>query len=166
MADRFRSRSRGVKSWGTTQFGVATLTTTQLILASLVLSTTSGETILRSRGMLFLRGNPDAAGDDDVVGLGLIVVQSAAAAVGGASIPGPINDGDADWFWHQFVPLNSFGSAADDEAIGLNKYVEIDSKAMRKVPRDQTVILVGELFSGELSNVQVSGGLRLLSLQG
>jgi len=46
----------------------------------------------------------------------------------------------------------------------MNRVIEIDSKAMRKVGRNQNIVLVGELATGELTAVTCIAGLRVLEL--
>ena len=120
-------------------------------------------TILRSRGGLFVTATPNAASDADVVGLGLIVVHTNALTVGGASLPGPINDIGADWLWHQFVPLDAISAtSADGQSVGLNVRVEVDSKAMRRLQTDHAVVLMAELATGQMTTITVNGGIRFL----
>ena len=162
---RGRSSSRGTKEWTGVAFVKTTLTQTQSIILSFTHDVT--ETILRNRGEVLIVGVPNAAADDDVVGLGIIVVNDAAAAVGGLSVPGPIADPNAQWLWHQFILLQAaLATSVIDNARNLIERVTIDSKAMRKADRNETMILVGELSTGEFGAVSVNGGLRSLSLFG
>ena len=164
MARRSSSRRRANYEWAGTQFVASALSTTQTILATL----TPGEqgTLIRSRGNILIVATPDAADDDDVVGLGLIVVSSEAAAIGGTSIPGPINNEDAPWLWHTFVPImNVAVTAASDTALGLIHRVTLDSKAMRRLNTNDRVVLVAELGTGEFAAVRALGGMRNLLLQ-
>jgi len=142
------------------------LSGTQAVMGSLTLGETALQdaTVLRCRGNLLITAVPDAATDSDTVGLGICVVTAAAIAVGGTSIPGPINDlGFDGWLWHQFVPLDAVSlTAADEQAITLNVRVEIDAKAMRRMPQDHGVVLMAESNTGLFSSVQVSGGMRIL----
>ncbi len=121
-------------------------------------------TVLRSRGWAFLVAVPNAADDEEVIGLGLVVVNEAAQGVGGASLPGPIADINSDaWLWHALIPMDgSTLTAADPQAIGTNRYVEIDSKAMRRVAADQTVVLVGERSQSSFASVSVLAGMSTL----
>ena len=103
-----RGSTISAKSWTGTQFDATVVSTTQEAMASVSLPETNVTgTVLRVRGGLFLKATPNAATDDDVVGLGLIMVHSNALAAGGVALPGPINDMGADWLWHQFVGMNS-----------------------------------------------------------
>ena len=163
MANFPQRRQRMSKVWAGAVFGESTLTVTQKLLTSISGASAVDETVLRSRGEVLIVGVPDAVTDDEVVGLGLMVVTLDAAGVGGVSLPGPIANLDADWLWHQLVPLASAAvTAGSDSAIGLVVRVPIDSKAMRKVPLNRTVVLVAELSTGEMSEVRVNGAIRIL----
>ena len=137
-----RSRAtRLSKVWSNiVPFAPTGLSGVQAILGSFALieGALQDATVLRCRGNLFVTAVPDAATDSDTVGLGICVVTEAAAAVGGTSVPGPINDQGYDgWLWHQYVPLDALLlTAVDPQAITTNVRVEIDAKGMRKLPQD------------------------------
>ncbi len=159
---RGRSGRRGTYDWGGFVFGSTTLSSTQVILGSLV--DIEAITIVRLRGEILIKGTPDAIADDAVVGLGMIVVSDASAAVGGVSVPGPIADLGAPWVWHRFVSLaaGSTGLLGDD--LGSVVRVMVDSKAMRKLGPAESLILVGETSTNDYSVVSANGGIRGLSL--
>ena len=154
---------RRMYDWGGFSFGPVTLTTTQAILGNNLLDI-EPVTLVRSRGFLLIKGTPDAIADNAVVSLGLIVVSDNAAAVGGTSVPGPGNDPDAPWIWHQFVPLQAGSTGLLGDDIGSVVRVEIDSKAQRKLGINETLILVGETSSGTYSSITVNGGVRALAM--
>ena len=99
---RFRGRnvpqSRGArlsKIWCRSSFGPSTPTVTQAELTSCTLTELAlpGDvTLLRTRGDIFVQAAPNAAGDDEVLALGICVVNETARVVGGASLPGPHAD--------------------------------------------------------------------------
>ena len=157
------TRARRVKyDWVGGDVGATALTTTQLIL--LIFSNSVETTLVRSRGSFFVQAIANAALDADVAGLGLIVVSDEAAAIGGTSVPGPIAKPDASWIWHRYVGMRAAAaSAADDSAIGLNVHVQMDSKAMRKVDANSSIILVAELSTGSFGSVRINGGMRTLT---
>jgi len=142
------------------------MTTTQSVIASITLAEASllDATVLRTRGELIVVAIPDAATDSDVLGLGLIVVSAAALSVGGTSVPGPIADVSNDgWLWHRFVGLDAAGDTAVDASSNASVVrVEIDAKAMRRMPQDWALVLMGELTSGDFAQVTVTGGVRTL----
>ena len=119
-------------------------------------------TLMRCRGEIILEATPDASGDSDVVGLGLIIVSGDAFVVGGASLPGPISDASASWLWHRFVCLEASTNALDGSHILTNRIIEVDSKAMRKMKPNDTLALVGELSTGEFAAVTALSGIRFL----
>ncbi len=162
---RARTGSRGVKEWGGTTFNEITITTTQGILTTFI-EAGSPSTILRVRGNIAVQTTPDAASDDDVLGLGLIIVSDASAAIGGSSVPGPIADPASPWIWHQYVPFLASTTAIAGDAILQEARVEIDSKAMRKLGINETAVLVGEMDTGSFAAVTATGGIRVLVLHG
>ena len=167
---RARSAGRGArlrKTWqAITPFPNVTVGITQVILGSLSLALGSvvEATVLRCRGALLCHAVPDAAGDAGVLGLGIMVVRTSAALVGGVSVPGPIDDDGSDsWLWHQYVPFDAINATGAVNLLGsLVARVEIDAKAMRKLPEDSTVALIGQMSAGLFSTVEVGGGMRIL----
>ncbi len=162
-----RPRSRGSrlsKGWAGFTFDKVTLSATQQILVQFPVAEGGQDiTVLRTMGNLLCSAVANAAADDDVFAFGVIVVQNAAAAVGGTSVPGPINDIDADWLWWEAVPMASIAAtAAEDNSRNLVHRVQIHSKAMRRMATDQSVILVGEISTNEFAAATVNGSLRLL----
>ncbi len=114
---------------------------TKVILQS---NATLGDTtIVRVRGMLDPRPNVFSQ-DIDVVGaFGMGIVSDQAFAAGVASVPGPFTDPDFDWFvWMGFSWRSEFTTDIG-RLIGSVPQV-IDSKAMRKVNQNQTVVIVAE----------------------
>jgi len=174
MARATRGSSRGSrlrKSWSA--IGVindVTISATQLVLGSVTLVEGAGQdaTVLRCRGNLLITATPDAATDSDVIAFGIGVVTVNALTVGGTSVPGPLESMGWDgWLWHQFVPMDAFGASGvatnmAGKAIATSHRVEIDAKAMRRLPQDNAVILVAELSIGDFASVEVSGGMRVL----
>ena len=101
-------------------------------------------TIMRTRGMLSI-GPQNSAADVEVVGaFGVGIVSTEAFNAGVASIPEPFTDADwGGWFvWQAF----SFELLFDD-ATGVmtpNWNIEINSKAMRKVGPNESVVFICE----------------------
>ena len=165
MARQRRGGQRMSKHWSAATINDEVVPLAQIQIGSSF--TNAGgfdQTVLRCRGSLLISATPDAAADADVAAFGICVVSNEAAAAGGASLPGPINNPESDlWLWHTFVPLKSLAaSAASDVALGLTCRVELDSKAMRKMPSDTSLVMVGEILTGEMGAVVVSGGWRVL----
>jgi len=115
-------------------------------------------TVVRTRGMVSV--NPVIAGDAQIVGAyGIGIVSDEAFAAGVAAVPGPINDADwGGWFvWRSFA----FTQAQLDATGSLIQSVQmdVDSKAMRKMSTNETVVLVAE---SQAVGFEISMGLRLL----
>ncbi len=165
-----QTRGRGArlrKSWeASLGFDQAAISTTQAELGGFTIGegTIGDTTVLRVRGNILVAASPNAAADSDILGLGLIVVTESARTAGGAALPGPLNDvGNDGWFWHQFVPLDAvILTAGIAELGGTVVRVEIDAKAMRRVPTDYAVVLVAELQTGDMGSVNVTGQFRIL----
>ena len=162
---RARGRTRGSrKVWSGVTWVPSALSTTQVVLATIA-QTLAPTTWLRMRGEMFVFAAPNAANDNDILGVGLIKVSTDAATAGGASVPGPLSDPEDDWIWHNFVGLagGPVATAYSDASIGVNKRVEMDSKAMRIFGPNDTIALVAELQTGEFASVSTTGGFRFLT---
>jgi len=154
--------SRRLYDWGGFAFGSTILTSTQVIIGSLL--DVEPVTLMRIRGEILVKGTPDAISDDTVVGLGAIVVSDNAAAAGGVSVPGPINDLDAPWVWHSFLGLNAGSAGLLGDDIGSVGRVMVDSKAMRKLGLNETLVFVGETSTNDYAAVAINGGFRVLAM--
>ena len=152
------------KGWCSFTFDKTALTATQLGIIACVVAEGGGDsTVLRSLGDILVIATPDAATDDDTCALGLIVVQNSAFAANGVALPGPINDIDADWLWWEAVPVAaSLATSGIDNARNLIHRVKINSKGMRRMATDQSLVLMGELKTAEMAAVTVNGGMRIL----
>ena len=161
-------RSEGRKTdytWraGAASFGTGvSLTATQAALNATGVAVVTASTLMRTRGEVIIEATPNAIGDTDVVGLGLIVVSMDVFGVGGTSLPGPLTDPRAPWLWHWYVNLEAASVALDGSHILTNRIIEIDSKAMRCMKETETIALVGQIFTGEFAVVSAVGAFRLL----
>jgi len=162
---RGRTTGRGArlrKLWAGILFEDDVVTTTQAVITSIA----SGldNTVLRIRGNVLIVATPNAAGDSDNLCMGFAVVTDNAASASGAAVPSPVDDLTSDiWLWHQVVPLNAAGATAiANDSIGSVIRVEIDSKAMRKMPPGKSLALIAELETGEMASVLMVGGWRAL----
>ena len=153
------------KEWSGATFDNVNVTATQVLLASVTISLGAGQsnTVLRSRGEIILQAVPDAATDTEIVAIGIGVVTEQARAVGGTSLPGPITELAWDgWLYHRFIALEGNPlTAASADAILLNRIIEIDSKAMRKLPSGSAVVLVAQASIADMV-VTAIGGIRWL----
>ncbi len=153
------------KFWSRQSLSGTVVSTTQSALAASVITEgVQDVTLLRARGDFLVVAIPDAASDNDVLAMGLIVANQSAITAGGVSLPGPILDQDSDaWLWHSYVGLDAVTATAGTDVEGsLIARVHLDSKAMRKVQADQGVVLMAELVGGAFAAVEVSGGCAFL----
>ncbi len=106
-------------------------------------------TIVRTRGSFSFQ--PAAFSADVAIhgayGIGVVSDQSFNAGV--ASMPEPFSDADWDgWFvWRSFTMAFEFQDATGTQ-FPVNIMYEIDSKAMRKVGPNETVVAIAESQSG------------------
>jgi len=150
---RSRSLSRGPRR-GTSWVSSADSTgTTALAAGAVILDSTFAVgaglfdapfTIVRTRGLVMIKSDSEAATETPFGALGMAVVSAPAAAGGVGSIPTPISEESSElWFlWEPFIAPVVFGSA-----VGINKIDQthyFDSKAMRKVEDGNTVVFVLE----------------------
>ena len=131
-------------------------------LGSVLTVLQDGLTIVRLRGSLqaFLTVGGDPGGFH--CALGACIVSNDAAAVGITAIPDPIADMDWDgWFYHRFFDVHSpgvFDGADQSNSIQF----EVDSKAMRKVGVNDTVVVTLEAVETGAASMSVFFDSRIL----
>lgn len=102
-------------------------------------------TLVRIRGQAFFSWLPNAADDVQIVGLGIIKVNSDAVGQSSLAVPSPTDDLDASWIWHQlmvFGPAFTATETADD--LQLFARVEIDTKAQRILQLNESLVFVAD----------------------
>ena len=109
-------------------------------------------TIVRTRGLMSVKLQVYSADLDCAGALGMCIVSDEAFAAGAASIPRPFDDANWDgWFvWVPWVFRFSFDDATGTQ-FPASYQVEIDSKAMRKVSDNETVVVMAESQVGAVS---------------
>ena len=110
---------------------------------------TEAATIVRTRGQVSVQPGSFAA-DLNVIGaFGVCIVSDEAVAIGVTAVPGPFDQ--ADWtgwmVWRSFSLHLDVQSAVGFDVQGMMNF-EVDSKAMRKVYPNETLILVAESQAG------------------
>ncbi len=119
-------------------------------------------TIVRVRGEVSMRLDSYAV-DIAVVGaFGCCVVDNEAFTAGIASIPTPLTNSSWDG-WFVWLPMHfslEFGSAIGVQ-VPADRVWTIDSKAMRKVSNDQTIVWVAE---SEVGAFDISVQTRILMM--
>ena len=113
-------------------------------------------TVVRTRGNLIVRSDQIIATEIQNGAFGMAVVSEEAAVAGAASIPGPVSEASWDgWFlWFSVQNVFSFTSGVGTDSQG-GRLFEFDSKAMRKVEDNESVVVMYE--SGANSDGQILG---------
>ncbi len=116
-------------------------------------------TAIRTRGMVSVRPQAFAAGVDVVGAIGLGIVSTEAFVAGIVSVPEPFNDADwGGWFvWRSFA--YRFDFSTNEGALNFDWTFEVDSKAMRRITPNETVVMVAESQVGAYS---IAMPLRML----
>jgi len=150
----FRTHPRRKTAWEETLGSGSALqspiSSTSIVLAQGFAFTAEELTIARTRGRLSLFLDTATALGGFVGAFGIAVVSSPAFAAGGGSVPTPVTEANWDgWmFWTpiQLVSADAIagagvslaGNQVNSVSAALN--IEIDSKAMRKVGNNMTVM--------------------------
>lgn len=144
-----RERSHRQALWSdilTEMAGVAIAGKTLGSQSSFGLAVAESITLIRSRGTAFIHFDPASIADSLAVGLGLGIVTSDAFAIGQTAMPGPLSDAGWDWVWiKELIMGPTFTATEDGTNIGHNLWVDIDSKAMRKMKDNQVLAFVAEI---------------------
>ncbi len=132
-----------------------------IVISETSMETFPNPTIVRVRGGLRVSiDDASAAGARGTVVMGLIVVTAAAQAASG--VPLAFTDIGSDWLWWYSAPIET-GPVADVNWVGASHYVDVDSKAMRKVGLNEILLFVTEITNCELAlQANVHGALRVL----
>ncbi len=100
-------------------------------------------TILRTIGsVVVVPGAAVVALDLAEVVFGLALVSTDAFTAGAGSMPDPFSEPEFDWLWWKTVYYANGrgGDGAPDEA----RYVDVESKAMRKLKPGETLVMIGQ----------------------
>jgi len=143
-------RSSGAKravAWSNilTSMSVVANSGSKTLGTSIGLSLFGGDTLIRTRGWASFHFDPTSIADSFNVGIALGLYSDDAFAAGAASMPGPLSDAGYDWIFHTtriFGP--TFTATEDGTNILHNVWLDVDSKAMRKVKPNQTLAWISE----------------------
>ncbi len=114
-------------------------------------------TIVRTRGILDVRPSTTGTSQQVLGAFGMLIVSDQAFAAGAGSVPGPWTDQDADWFvWEA---ISYLWEVTTDVGRLLGPVRHIDSKAMRKVNQNETVVVV---YESQATAVNVGSPFRML----
>ena len=165
MVNRVRTSGRRRQThWGEMQ-GATTTSTTQATLLASSAGVHDGETIVRIRGLVSLSlKSSSAVGDGFFGAIGIGVVSTAAATAGVASIPTPLTEAAWDgWMLHQYLVVEDVDGSTGNGAMDR---VQLDSKAMRKLTEDDSLVLVWEGIETGTATGAVQCRVRVLSMTG
>ncbi len=160
---RNRTGRRLTYNWQGVQGTISSITTANKVGTGSIFFD-AAQTVMRIRGNVLASLDFVAANEKLSLALGLIVITDAVLAAGPTAMPSPIAVPDAEWIWHQYIPLQAQG-AAQVEDLGNQVFrAEIDSKAMRKVKANENVVLVADGVQEAGSAVgDVVYGFRILT---
>ena len=129
--------------------------------ATLISSFTPAEpiTVMRTRGWVGIRPESEAADLEIVGAIGVGIVSVEAFTAGIASMPEPFADADwGGWYvWRSFAYDIRFSDATGVNMIDWG--FEIDSKAMRKMSPNETIVVIAESQGGAF---RISSNMRRL----
>ena len=142
--------------------GYISVTGNSKVLIGSLSPTASGigkPTVVRTRGQVSVKPTTYAADIETVGAFGIAIVSAQAFGIGITAIPGPFIDSDWDgWFvWRSFSFAYEFHDATASLLGSFQQ--EVDSKAMRKVSENETIVLVAESQSG---GFDISFPIRML----
>jgi len=87
-------------------------------------------TVVRTRGIIYVRGDNPAAAENWDFAFGICIVTDQASAVGITAVPTPTTDDGSDsWFTYE----RAAGTTRAGELGDTGHFIQVDSKAMRKV---------------------------------
>ena len=165
----FRSRSpRRATDWQLAVLSVGRTGVpagTKVLIASIgsaALSAIAPGTIVRTRGIITIDSDQQAASEDQVGGFGVGLVNEVARALGVTALPGPSTDALWDgWFVHQFIQERFLFVSGVGVAPNAGRRYIIDSKAMRKFESDEGLIIMAE-NSSSTNGMNIGVSLRFL----
>ena len=116
----------------------------KVAMSNFTLATLDSLTVVRNRGILAVNSTAVAI-DQNVVGAyGIGIVTQQAFAAGVASIPGPWTDSDWDG-WMVLIPFSfRYDITTDVGRLITTREITIDSKAMRKMEANETLVAMVE----------------------
>jgi len=122
-----------------------------------------GATIVRLRGYVELVVSTSTAALDGFNGaLGIGIVSTPAFTIGVTAVPAPVDEIEWEgWMWHQFFSIHSSTTVPSD-AYWQRLFFDIDSKAMRKINAEETLMAVIQVFETGTATMSVRLATRML----
>ena len=151
---RFVRGSKRLTQWVGTADQVSTaIATNTSVLVAVFASSAAGiirPTVVRTRGTAIFRPTAFSADLEYSGAYGLAVVSDQAVAAGAASIPRPFTDDDwGGWLVHGYYQ----GHLEFQSGVGISSFpnlTEIDSKAMRRISENESLVWMVESQSGAI----------------
>ena len=127
------------------------------LFSSSLLAQAFEDTIIRTRGFVYVRSDQLAATEHQIGAWGIKLQNQRAVTAGVASVPRPIEEPDQDWLaYGMFGSTLQFSTGSGfDGAPG--RLLEVDSKAMRKIHDADALIFVIENPSASFAFVFMLG---------
>ena len=134
----------GIASSTLTNIIVAAPSDAQSVVTQAEMENVPNPTLVRTRGEIGVYGDMTADDAAILVGFGLMVADTKAFTIGTTALPLPLTDPDSDdWFWYTTRMLINAPTGITDQLSAAS--IAVDSKAMRKIGGDETVVLVAEI---------------------
>ena len=121
-------------------------------------------TLYRLRGEVLAHLTTSVAANAvKALGIGIKVVSQDAVSSGAGAMAKPLANLSADWIWHGFILLTR-NTTTETESAGLvSQRLTIDSKAMRRMKPNQSLVLVIDPVNlAGSETAEVSFGVRAL----
>ncbi len=116
----------------------------KVVISNFTLATLDSLTVIRNRGVLSVNSTAVAIDQNIVGAYGIGIVTQQAFAAGVASMPGPWTDSDWDG-WMVLLPISfRYDITTDVGRLITTVNTEIDSKAMRKMEANETLVAIAE----------------------
>ena len=108
----------------------------------------AGGTVVRTRGILWVKSDQATATEAPIGALGMMVVRDAARAIGVTAVPTPVTDSADDGFFvHQFwqggIDFNQVDASGVQIWNGWHRF-DFDSKAQRRFNADDAIVVTME----------------------
>ncbi len=126
-----------------------TVAAVNAIVSEAELDNVPNPTLVRVRGQMFCRGGSNFDAQDDMILLAhaIMVVDAKQLAIGITAMPLPLTDNSEDFLWYgsQFVANTAHGTSATVQSSYTMDRLAVDSKSMRKITLNQSLVLVSEM---------------------
>ncbi len=121
-------------------------------------------TVIRTRGIYYLRSDQISAQETFAASIGLSVVSDQASAIGVTAVPTPETDRGSDLFlmYESLHGEMAFTTGTGFRDVGT--IIQFDSKAMRKVNDDQDLVMTQETTAYSAGVITAVGARILLKL--